>query len=460
MSLSAAVGRRSLCSREIDRICDRFELAWRSGQAISIEELTPQRALSNESDKLLGELIAVEVELRREQGADPKAKEYVNRFPWYATEIQILFSDSLGVSGLPTTWHSSEYERTTSKSETIILPGYEILEELGRGSMGIVYKARELLLNRLVALKLIQTDVPTSRVRRHFLHEAKTIAQLRHCGIVQIFGVEEHEGQPYLVLELIDGCGLNEWLDGSPQPQHWVASLAAQIARILDYTHQHGVIHRDIKPANVLLTTSRDNLRNSGLGIESPICSRAGQPALGGFIEPVITDFGLAKQLYSSETVSGDGAIFGTPDYMAPEQAQGRSKDATPAADVYSVGAILYEMLTGRPPIEGSTPLETLRNVCRLTPVPVRSLRPGVSQELEAICLQCLEKDPEDRFTSAADLADALVVNAAENEPSISSQDIYSMRHLRFSRAIAAGISGVNRLIGRGLTSLNLRRAA
>lgn len=457
MTIVAISDRLDPSPREIDRACERFESAWRAGDAITIEEMALRSSPKRCSETLLRELIAVEIDLRREQGAAPTPFDYVDRFPWFSQQINFLFEDDSASHRqleedrrrLPGGWSGDT-------AEEIFVPGYQILEELGRGSMGIVYKARDLNLNRLVALKFIQADAPKI-TKRHFRHEARTIANLHHCGIVKIFGIGELEGQLYLILELFDGRGLNDWLDGLPQQQQWAALLVARIARTLDYAHQQGVIHRDIKPANVLLTFPKDPLTFSALDIGLPHQLDSGQLALSDVPMPVITDFGLAKQLFSNETISGKQTMFGTPSYMPPEQAEGRSFEATAASDIYSLGAVLYEMLAGRPPVEGDTPLEILRNVCRSTANPIRSLRPDVSRRLERICQQCLKKDPAERFATAGALADALHDYLAEECSSVSVVKRYDASQRRLTPAVTSGFSAMNRLIDRGLKTINLR---
>ena len=259
--------------------------------------------------------------------------------------------------------------------------GYEILEELGRGGMGVVYKARQFRLNRLVALKMILSGAhaaPTDLVR--FLAEAEAAAQLQHANIVQVHEVGSHAGLPFISLEYVDGGTLARKLRGTPLPPREAAGLTATLGRAVQYAHQHGIVHRDLKPANVLLTADGT---------------------------PKIADFGLAKRSAAGPGMTQTGAVLGTPSYMAPEQAECK-KDVGPAADVYALGAILYELLTGRPPFQAPTQLETVLQVVSHDPVPPRRLQPRLPRDLETICLKCLQKDPRKRYASAADLADDL----------------------------------------------------
>ena len=260
------------------------------------------------------------------------------------------------------------------------VPGYEIIEELGRGGMGVVYKARQIRLNRTVALKMILAGghAGTAELAR-FKTEAEAIARLQHASIVQVYEVGECLGRPFLALELCPGGSLDRKLAGNPLPAEQAAKLAEALARAMHAAHQAKVIHRDLKPANVLL---------------------------GEDGTPKITDFGLAKKLDEvGQTQTGD--VMGTPSYMAPEQAQGK-KDVGPSADVYSLGAILYELLGGRPPFKAATVYDTLVQVIAEEPVPPRRFNARVPQDLETICLKCLRKEPGKRYASAADLADDL----------------------------------------------------
>jgi uncharacterized protein (DUF433 family) len=259
------------------------------------------------------------------------------------------------------------------------VPGYEILGELGRGGMGVVYRARQVGLNRLVALKMILSGAHAGEKElARFLNEAEAIARLQHPNIVQIHEVGQYQGRPFFSLELIEGGSLAATLDGTPLPAEEAARLVETLARAIHAAHKCQIVHRDLKPANILLTTA-------GL--------------------PKITDFGLAKHLDADRGQTQSGAIVGTPSYMAPEQAEGKVHEVGPAADVYALGAILYELLTGQPPFKAATHLDTLLQVLEKDPVPVRQVNPKVPRDLETVCMKCLAKEPGRRYVTAADLA-------------------------------------------------------
>jgi serine/threonine-protein kinase len=267
-----------------------------------------------------------------------------------------------------------------------VVPGYELLGRLGQGGMGVVWQARQLALGRVVALKFLREGRLSAEVGARFHTEAAAIARLQHPNIVQVHEVGEAQGQAYLTLEYVAGGNLAERLARAPLPAREAAALVETLAGAMACAHAQGVVHRDLKPSNILL------------GID-------GAPKIG--------DFGLAKLLDPDTEVEGPGpatrtgAILGTPSYMAPEQAAA-SKEVGPAADVWALGVILFECLTGRPPFKAATPLETLEQVRSQDPVPPRRLAPNTPRDLETICLRCLHKEPARRFASMAELADDL----------------------------------------------------
>ncbi len=314
----------------------------------------------------------------REQGRNLTAEELCVDHPELVAElarrIEMLESMETRLGGPPT--ESCEPATLEEKPE---IPGYELLGVLDHGGMGVVYKARDVVLKRQVALKMILAGAHAGAEHRaRLLAEAEAIARLHHPHIVQIHEAGEHGGLPFLALEFMPGGNLATHLAGRPQPAAEAARLAETLARAVAHAHAAGVIHRDLKPANVLI---------AGDGTAK------------------ISDFSLAK--LGDADLTATGAILGTPSYMAPEQAGG-SRAVGPAADVYAVGAILYELLTGRPPFRAATAFETLEQVRAQEPVPVRQLQPGVPADLATVCLKCLEKDPARRYASAGELADDL----------------------------------------------------
>jgi WD40 repeat protein/serine/threonine protein kinase len=384
-------------------------------------ELQPELALDPEA---VLDLIYHERVLRAQCGEVPRLEEYLQRFPHLAGQLQVQFELDQVIQE-ESTWESQfqrnrEADEPAGRGQAATVgaspPGYEVLAELGRGGMGIAYRAWQIGLKRHVTLKVIQSgDLAESEQRSRFRTEAEAIGRLQHPHIVQVFEVGEHAGRPYLVLEYVEGGSLAQQLDGTPRPAREAAALVETLARALDYAHRRGVIHRDLKPSNVLLARGAGECDS-----ERPQRSWNAPPGSRlplGECTPKIADFGLAKILAEgqvSQTRSGD--ILGTPSYMAPEQAgssfqrhtAGSSSHAGPAADIYSLGATLYELVTGRPPFKAETPLQTLHQVVSQEPVPPSRIQPGLPRDLETICLKCLNKEPPRRYAGAAELADDL----------------------------------------------------
>ncbi len=285
---------------------------------------------------------------------------------------------------------------------------YELLEELGRGAMGIVYRARQVSLNRVVALKMIlHGELASPEELARFRTEAKAAAGLdSHPNIVPVHEVGEHAGRPYFSMKYVEGRTLASLLAQGPLPPRTAARYLVAIARAVQYAHERGILHRDLKPSNVLI--DRDD-------------------------QPHVADFGLAKQVGAGASLTRTGAILGTPCYMSPEQAFGSPDGLSPASDVYSLGAILYELLTGRPPFRAATTVDTLLLVREQEPVPPRALNPRVDPDLELICLQCLQKQPGLRYATAAQLADDLEAYLRGEPPSVRSSSLgyYVSRMLR-----------------------------
>jgi tetratricopeptide (TPR) repeat protein len=266
--------------------------------------------------------------------------------------------------------------------QCLTIPGYEILQVLGHGGMGVVYKAREIALDRLVALKIVVAGVHSSAEQlARFRAEARAEARLQHPNIVPIHSVGEHDGFPFLSLEYMDGGNLAQKIARQPQPPAETAELIQLLGGAMAFAHRHAIIHRDLKPANILLTS-------------------------GG--TPKIADFGLAKYLEDAAGPTRTGSLLGTPTYMSPEQAEGRGPEVGPAADIWALGVILYEMLVGRPPFHGVTMVDTLEQVRTREPVPPTQLQPKVPPDLETICLKCLRKEPAQRYAAAEALTEDL----------------------------------------------------
>jgi tetratricopeptide (TPR) repeat protein/tRNA A-37 threonylcarbamoyl transferase component Bud32 len=391
---------------ELDRVCDHFAAEWMAGRPPRAEDYLGCVADTLRS-ALLEELLRVELEARRSAGETPTPDEFRERFPGDTAAIDAAFqpmtatdldrrdssneqSDAKQSAGtsyrtvpdeaiesqpVPTGWRADLHDRP-------LIKGYDVLQRLGGGGMGVVYKARHRGLNRLVALKMIRSDkLARADYMTRLRAEAEAVARLQHPNIVQVYDIGESEGLPFVELELLDGGRLADRLAGTPQPGQQASELIITLARAVQVAHDAGIVHRDLKPANVLYTAD-------GL--------------------PKIADFGLAKRIDSDAGHTESGQIMGSPSYMAPEQARGHSRSVGPPADVYALGAILYEMLTGRPPFKGETPIETIRQVIDDDPLPPSRLVPRVPRDLETICLKCLRKDPDRRYESAQAMADDL----------------------------------------------------
>ena len=395
----------------LDEICEQFELKLRSGSPAKIEDFLPRTNDADQLAQVVIELVSIELELKQGLAVENRESLYLHRFPEFSIQLRELFRLSK-----PKVQHNDDAGQTLL-TESPDLPGMEVLHEVGRGGMGIVWKARDLQLNRLVAIKQLFPGVHQHFSEIHnFKREALTISRLQHHGIVQVFGVIERDQQCFLVLEFIDGLNLGDMLAGKPHSLSWSIDIILRVASAVDHAHQAGIIHRDLKPANILLAfdSNRQTLTHPA---QKAACHKSGSVDYADRV--VVTDFGLAKRLNSHDTISQAGATFGTPSYMSPEQADCRSFEMTPASDVFALGAVLYEMLTGRPAFKGGTHLETLRQVCESEPVSIHQLRVDIPRQIEEICMTCLKKNPQERFASMEALVSAfrkVILSAKQRE--------------------------------------------
>jgi predicted Ser/Thr protein kinase len=396
----------------VELIHEDIEHRLRAGEAARAEDYLQRYPELRQDRDVILDLVAAEHKVRRQREPGGDVDEYLRRFPEYREELlarlQAQAADDPAAGPAPSpageapTVAPCEANVPVGEVETMppggeggpngtlaparpAVAGYEVLGELGRGGMGVVYKARQIGLNRLVALKMVlaaRHAGPDELAR--FKSEAEALALLQHPNIVQIYEVGERDGLPFFSLELCPGGSLAQKLNGAPLAQRQAAELVRTLARAVHAAHQRGVLHRDIKPANVLLTEDGT---------------------------PKITDFGLAKRVAGEPGASATGgltatgAIMGTPGYMAPEQASGRKGAVTTAADVYALGAVLYECLTGQPPFHAASPIDTILQVLEQEPERPSAVRPGINRDLELICLKCLAKEPQARYGSADALA-------------------------------------------------------
>jgi serine/threonine protein kinase len=390
---------------------------WKRGDRRPAERYFAEHHELQSNERLLVDLIYSEFCLREELGENPEPGEYLERFPQFAGELRSQFeiheeieadrrrlvadidSSEKDVPALSETSHPKLTQtlvvRTGSpRADAPVAPAdslangmgqfgdYEILAEISRGGMGVVYRAWQIPLKREVAIKVILSGrLASEHEVKRFYAEAEAAATLDHPNIVRIFQVGQHEGRHFFSMAYVDGPSLSDKLAEGAWAPHDAAGLVQQIADAVQYAHARGVVHRDLKPQNVLLT-------------------KDGQPH--------VTDFGLAKRLEGSSDLTSSGEILGTPSYMPPEQALGKTREIGPLSDVYSLGAILYSLLTAHPPFSAADPISILRKVIETQASSPRELNPRVDHDLETITLKCLQKDANHRYSSAGELADDL----------------------------------------------------
>jgi WD40 repeat protein/predicted Ser/Thr protein kinase len=453
----------------VEAVCRRFEAAFRTGESPSIEA-SLNEVTGPAREALLVELLALERALRAARGERPTEAEYVARFPGCERQIAAAFGGSprpadraaseaetlapvqASPADAPAAVLEPEMPATASSAgdaPTLDLGrslephdpapivryfgDYVLERELARGGMGVVYQARQVKLNRPVALKMILAgQLATEADVRRFYLEAEAAANLDHPGIVPIYEVGQHENQHFFSMGFVEGRSLAETIAAGPLPPREAAALVRELAEAVQYAHDHGVIHRDLKPANVLLDARR---------------------------RPKVTDFGLAKKLKGDSGLTASGQIMGTPSYMPPEQAAGQA-DVGPLADVYGLGAVLYHLLTGRPPFQSASAMDTLFQVLEREPLAPRQLNPQVPRDLETACLKCLEKVPAKRYASASALGEDLRRYLA-GEPIVARPVSWTERAWRWCKRNPwlAGASAASAVLLVAVAALSLRYA-
>lgn len=440
----------------VDEVITEFESALRIGSPRNIESVC---LLVGEEARpvVVAELIAIELESRFANGEQVSQEEYLARFP----EASYVIGDVFSGYRTPNIDHEAtligremehhEEQRTdreqplvTDPQSDFILPErlgkYRVDSLIGRGGMGVCYRAFDEQLKRAVAIKVLSAGTQDTEHLVRFQAEAEAIARLEHPGIVRLYEVGRVHRQPYIVLEYVERGNLADWIDNQPKSPKIAARIAELISAAVGHAHRNNVVHRDIKPPNVLLSESthssegagesasgteypsqKSSRYNSRVGSETKSSDSFGSSTSNSVTEidfqPKVTDFGLAKfTTEQDQSVTQTGMILGTPGYMPPEQASGNMQAVDHRSDIYSLGATLYAMLTGRPPFSGQSPIDVLNLVVKELPVAPRQLHPGIPQDLETICLKCLEKDPDRRYQSAESLA-ADLRNFLSNKP-------------------------------------------
>jgi tRNA A-37 threonylcarbamoyl transferase component Bud32 len=383
----------------LDSIRAEQRREWQSGRRLPVEHYIALHPELQQDDESTLDLICSEKVLREESGERVAGDEYIRRFPHLAEKLrrQLMVDEWLdqdlptgGLEGttLPLPTAADDRAATldappTPAAKAPSIPGYDVLHELGRGTFGVVYKVRQESLNRVLALKMLRGDVDEwmSEGRPLFRREAETVAKIRHPHIVELYDINEHEGRLYYTMEYVEGGTLEKKLKDGPLPPRAAAELVEKVALAVQKAHEANIVHRDLKPGNVLL-------------------DKEGSPK--------VADFGLAKWLNSDASLMASTAIVGTPSYMAPEQTEGKLGKIGTATDVWGLGVILYQTLTGKLPFEADDTVRLFAKIRSDEPVPPRKLRREVPRELETICLKCLEKDGKKRYANAGMVAERL----------------------------------------------------
>ena len=376
---------------ELESLAQQFQSEWLAGTRPRIADYLSQATAADQA-AVLARLMQVEMDLQGRSGETFAFQDYRAQFPQFAEVVEAAIAAQLAGAKDGTLGKSAASTIAAQRSErppaaaplepSSRFGDYELLGEIARGGMGVVFKARQVKLNRVVAVKMILAgQLASEEDVRRFYSEAEAAAKLDHPGIVPVFEVNEIQGRHFFSMAFVEGKSLQERASRGPLPQREAALIVRQVARAVHYAHQQGVVHRDLKPRNILLATDGT---------------------------PKVTDFGLAKRVDGGSDLTMSGQILGTPGYMPPEQAAGRLEAVGPHSDVYSLGGVLYCLLTGRPPFQSASVVETIKQVLETPPASPRLLNPAINRDLETVCLKCLEKDPAHRYASAAELADEL----------------------------------------------------
>jgi serine/threonine protein kinase len=399
----------------LELVLTDMEFRSRAGQKVRVEYYLEQFPELASTDELIVDLVIGEMQLRTVSKSDISVAELTDRFPDLAQRIQQKV-ETITIQGSLASTHRTNVAENVSFNQPHSwpsIPGFEPVSILGQGSMGIVYEAKQIDLGRDVALKVVRSSTISPTNYNRFRAEAEAAAALRHKNIVQIFAVGEHEGQPFLVLELVRGQTLEDVWSNALIDWRSAAEAVEILSIAVEHAHQCKIVHRDLKPSNILVDSSA-LLR--------------------------ITDFGMAKGIGIDESMTMTGDVLGTPAYMSPEQASGDSKRVGPSADIYSLGAILYRALTGVPPFVGTSPLDTMAQVRWREPIPPRRLQPSLPRDLESVCLKCLSKEPGSRYASAGEIAEDLR-NVLDGKPVRARRSSSFERFVKWSKrrpAIAA----------------------